>query len=122
MCSWMTLPRKGLRDVLPDKTSSNGMSMTSWAISSRFVTSLPIRYEHTARTSMQVAAAAAVAARREDVPEETIAREKAIYLAQAAESGKPEEIQERMHTTPVLKRSIPTATFASASRPSRSSA
>ena len=46
--------------------------------------------------AMQVAAAAAVAARREDVPEETIAREKAIYMAQAAESGKPEAIQERM--------------------------
>jgi len=46
--------------------------------------------------AMQVAAAAAVAARREDVPEETIAREKAIYMAQAAESGKPENIQERM--------------------------
>ncbi|WP_077597981.1 translation elongation factor Ts [Olsenella urininfantis] len=46
--------------------------------------------------AMQVAAAAPVSARREDVPAETIEHEKAIYMAQAAESGKPEFIQEKM--------------------------
>jgi elongation factor Ts len=46
--------------------------------------------------AMQVAAAAPVAARREDVPADVIEHEKSIYMAQAAESGKPEAIQERM--------------------------
>ena len=46
--------------------------------------------------AMQVAAANPVAARRIDVPDETIEHEKAIYKAQAAESGKPEAIQEKM--------------------------
>ena len=46
--------------------------------------------------AMQVAAAAPVAARRDDVPADVIEHELAIYKAQAAESGKPEAIQERM--------------------------
>ncbi|QOY59856.1 translation elongation factor Ts [Thermophilibacter immobilis] len=46
--------------------------------------------------AMQVAAAAPVAARRDDVPADVIDHELAIYKAQAAESGKPEAIQERM--------------------------
>ncbi len=46
--------------------------------------------------AMQVAAANPVAARRIDVPDETIEHEKAIYKAQAADSGKPEAIQEKM--------------------------
>ncbi|WP_058270337.1 translation elongation factor Ts [Olsenella massiliensis] len=46
--------------------------------------------------AMQVAAAAPVAARREDVPAETVEHEKSIYMAQAAESGKPAFIQEKM--------------------------
>ncbi|MDY2789017.1 MAG: translation elongation factor Ts [Atopobium sp.] len=46
--------------------------------------------------AMQVAAANPAAARREDVDADVVAREKAIYMAQAAESGKPEAIQERM--------------------------
>lgn len=46
--------------------------------------------------AMQVAAAGAICARREDVPAETIEHEKSIYKAQAAESGKPEAIQEKM--------------------------
>jgi elongation factor Ts len=37
-----------------------------------------------------------VALVREDVPAETIDHEMGIYKAQAAESGKPEAIQERM--------------------------
>ncbi|MCH3943213.1 MAG: translation elongation factor Ts [Atopobiaceae bacterium] len=48
--------------------------------------------------AMQVAAMRPVAARREDVPEDVIAHEKSIYMAQAAESGKPEAIQEKMAT------------------------
>lgn len=46
--------------------------------------------------AMQVAAIAPVSARREDVPADVIAHEKSIYMAQAAESGKPEAIQERI--------------------------
>lgn len=46
--------------------------------------------------AMQVAAAAPVAARREDVPADIVEHELSIYKAQAAESGKPEAIQERM--------------------------
>ena len=46
--------------------------------------------------AMQIAATAPVAASRDDVPAETIEHELSIYKAQAAESGKPEAIQERM--------------------------
>ncbi len=46
--------------------------------------------------AMQVVAAAPVAARRDDVPADVIEHELSIYKAQAAESGKPEAIQERM--------------------------
>jgi elongation factor Ts len=46
--------------------------------------------------ALQVAAVAPVAARREDVPAETVEHEMAIYKAQAAESGKPENIQVKM--------------------------
>ena len=45
---------------------------------------------------MQVAATAPIAAVREDVPQATIDHEVEIYKAQAAESGKPEAIQEKM--------------------------
>jgi elongation factor Ts len=46
--------------------------------------------------ALQVAAANPISARREDVSQETIEHEKSIYKAQAAESGKPEAIQEKM--------------------------
>jgi elongation factor Ts len=46
--------------------------------------------------ALQVAAAAPVAARREDVPAETVEHEMAIYKKQAADSGKPEHIQQKM--------------------------
>ena len=46
--------------------------------------------------AMQVAAAAPVAANRESVSPDVVEHEKAIYMAQAAESGKPEAIQEKM--------------------------
>ena len=48
--------------------------------------------------AMQVAAAAPVAATRESVDPAVVAHEKSIYMAQAAESGKPEAIQEKMAT------------------------
>ena len=46
--------------------------------------------------AMQIAATAPVAASRDDVPAETVEHELSIYKAQAAESGKPEAIQEKM--------------------------
>lgn len=48
--------------------------------------------------AMQVAAIPAVAANREQVPAEVIEHEMSIYKAQAAESGKPEAIQEKIVT------------------------
>jgi len=46
--------------------------------------------------AMQVAAANPLAVSREQVPADTVAQEKAIYQAQAAESGKPAHIIEKM--------------------------
>ncbi|MCI2242558.1 translation elongation factor Ts [Adlercreutzia faecimuris] len=46
--------------------------------------------------AMQVAAVNPVSATRDDVPADVVAHEKEIYKAQAAESGKPEHIQEKM--------------------------
>jgi len=46
--------------------------------------------------ALQVAAVAPICATREQVPAETVEHEKQIYIAQAAESGKPEAIQEKM--------------------------
>ena len=46
--------------------------------------------------AMQVAAAAPVAVRREEVPADVVAHELSIYKAQAAETGKPEAIQEKI--------------------------
>lgn len=48
--------------------------------------------------AMQVAAANPVAATRESVDPAIVEHEKGIYKAQAAESGKPENIQEKMAT------------------------
>lgn len=48
--------------------------------------------------AMQVAAVNPVAATRDAVPADVVEHEKAIYKAQAAESGKPENIQEKMAT------------------------
>ncbi len=48
--------------------------------------------------AMQVAAVNPVAATRDAVPADVVEHEKGIYKAQAAESGKPEEIQEKMAT------------------------
>ena len=46
--------------------------------------------------AMQVAAITPVSCTRDDVPADVVEHEMAIYKAQAAESGKPEAIQERM--------------------------
>lgn len=46
--------------------------------------------------ALQIAAASPICAVREDVPADVVAHEKEIYMAQAAESGKPEAIQEKM--------------------------
>lgn len=46
--------------------------------------------------AMQVAASKPEYVRREDVPEEVVAREKQILAAQAANEGKPEKIIEKM--------------------------
>ena len=48
--------------------------------------------------ALQVAAVAPICATREQVPAETVEHEKQIYMAQAAESGKPENIQEKIAT------------------------
>ncbi len=46
--------------------------------------------------AMQVAAINPISATREDVPKDVIDHELSIYKAQAAESGKPEQIQEKI--------------------------
>ena len=56
-------------------------------------------FQHCGRdVAMQVAAASPVSATRESVPAEVVAHEMEIYKAQAAESGKPENIQEKIAT------------------------
>lgn len=52
--------------------------------------------EFTKNVSMQIAAANPLGIQREDIPEDIIQRERAIYMAQAKESGKPEKILEKM--------------------------
>lgn len=48
--------------------------------------------------AMHIAAMNPVAVRREDIPEDLVAREAAIYKNQAMDSGKPENIAEKMVT------------------------
>ena len=56
-------------------------------------------FQHCGRdVAMQVAAASPVSATRESVPAEVVAHEMEIYKAQAAESGKPENVQEKIAT------------------------
>jgi elongation factor Ts len=52
--------------------------------------------EFTKNIAMQIAAANPLAIRQEDIPEDVIQRERAIYMAQARETGKPENILEKM--------------------------
>jgi elongation factor Ts len=46
--------------------------------------------------AMHIAASNPIAVRPEDVPPETIAKEKEIYAAQARETGKPEQVIEKI--------------------------
>jgi elongation factor Ts len=46
--------------------------------------------------AMHIAASSPLGVEREHIPQDVIEREKAIYLAQARESGKPENILEKM--------------------------
>jgi elongation factor Ts len=46
--------------------------------------------------AMHIAAASPLCVLRDEVPAETVAHEMSIYKAQAAESGKPEQIQEKI--------------------------
>lgn len=56
-------------------------------------------FQHCGRdVAMQVAAASPVSATRESVPADVVEHEMEIYKAQAAESGKPENIQEKIAT------------------------
>ena len=52
--------------------------------------------EFTKNIAMQIAAANPLAIQQEDIPEDVIQRERAIYMAQAKETGKPENILEKM--------------------------
>ncbi len=53
--------------------------------------------------AMHIAAASPVAVTREEVPEDIVAREKEIYIQQALDSGKPENIVEKMVTGKIEK-------------------
>ncbi len=53
--------------------------------------------------AMHVAAANPIAVTREEVPEDVVTREKDIYIQQALDSGKPENIVEKMVTGKVEK-------------------
>jgi len=53
--------------------------------------------------AMHIAASSPVAVTREEVPEDIITREKDIYIQQALDSGKPENIVEKMVTGKVEK-------------------
>ena len=53
--------------------------------------------------AMHIAASNPVAVTREEVPEEVVSREKDIYIQQALESGKPENIVEKMVTGKIEK-------------------
>lgn len=46
--------------------------------------------------AMQIAAASPISVRREEVPADAVAHELSIYKAQAAETGKPEPIQQKI--------------------------
>lgn len=52
--------------------------------------------EFVKNVAMHIAASSPLGVQREDIPQEVIERERAIYLAQARESGKPENILEKM--------------------------
>lgn len=53
--------------------------------------------------AMHIAASSPVSVTREDVPDEIVAREKEIYIQQGLDSGKPENIVEKMVTGKIEK-------------------
>ena len=53
--------------------------------------------------AMHVAASRPLVVKQDEVPEDIVAKEKAIFVAQAAESGKPENIVEKMVTGKIRK-------------------
>jgi elongation factor Ts len=61
-----------------------------------FVAKTPEFNEFTKNLAMQVAAASPMAIGREDLDPEIVEKEKGILLAQARESGKPENVLEKM--------------------------
>lgn len=52
--------------------------------------------EFVRNVALQIAAANPLGVRSEDIPQDVVERERAIYMAQARESGKPENILEKM--------------------------
>jgi elongation factor Ts len=52
---------------------------------------------------MHIAASRPVCVTTDDVPEDVVAKEKEVFMAQAAESGKPPEIIEKMITGRINK-------------------
>ena len=71
-------------------------AMVELSCESDFVAKTDGFKEFARELAMHVAASSPVALSREEVPEEVIAREKQIYIEQANDSGKPENIIEKM--------------------------
>jgi elongation factor Ts len=61
-----------------------------------FVAKTPEFNEFTKNLAMQIAAASPMAIGREDLDPESVEREKGILMAQARETGKPENVLEKM--------------------------
>ncbi len=61
-----------------------------------FVAKSPAFVEFAKNVAMHIAASSPVSIRREDVPADLIERERNIYKQQAIDSGKPENIAEKM--------------------------
>ncbi len=61
-----------------------------------FVAKTPEFHDFAKNLAMQIAAANPVAVGREDLDPELVEKEKAILMAQARESGKPEKVLEKM--------------------------
>jgi elongation factor Ts len=61
-----------------------------------FVAKTPEFNEFAKNLAMQVAAASPMAIGREDLDQETVEKEKGILMAQARETGKPENVLEKM--------------------------
>lgn len=71
-------------------------AMVELSCESDFVAKTDQFIEFARNLALHVAAVNPIAISKEDVPEEVIAREKEIYVQQAIDSGKPENIAEKM--------------------------